>query len=208
MQFHYDIGGKTYLSPLSFGRPDPIEEFAIKLRANGDKDSYQMARKLEAKTRTFLPVVVRGEEAQGVKFWGFGKLVNTELMEFFLDEDYGDISDPLNGRDITVKFIPKEETGANFPKTTIRVKPNQTPLTENKAQLDALLNNQKDIREVYQELTYDDLKDALVQYLNPTDEEEDTEVTDTPSPQQAEVTSQSATAADFDDLFNKAKATA
>ena len=26
--FHYDLGGKTYLSPITFGRPDPIEEFA------------------------------------------------------------------------------------------------------------------------------------------------------------------------------------
>ena len=25
--FHYDLGGKSYLSPTSFGRPDPIEEF-------------------------------------------------------------------------------------------------------------------------------------------------------------------------------------
>ena len=26
--FHYDLGGKTYLSPITYGRPDPIEEFA------------------------------------------------------------------------------------------------------------------------------------------------------------------------------------
>ena len=30
--FHYDLGGKTYLSPISFGRPDPIEEFADNCR--------------------------------------------------------------------------------------------------------------------------------------------------------------------------------
>ena len=23
--FHYDIGNRTYMSPMSFGRPDPIE---------------------------------------------------------------------------------------------------------------------------------------------------------------------------------------
>ena len=27
LYFHYDLGGKNYLSPISFGRPDPIEEF-------------------------------------------------------------------------------------------------------------------------------------------------------------------------------------
>ena len=34
-----------------------------------------MARKLESKMRTFAPIIVRGEETQGVKFWGFGKTV-------------------------------------------------------------------------------------------------------------------------------------
>ena len=73
--FHYDLGGKSYLSPMSFGRPDPIEEFAQKLKGSGSKEDYQLSRKLEAKMRTFAPVIVRGEEKQGVKFWGFGKTV-------------------------------------------------------------------------------------------------------------------------------------
>jgi hypothetical protein len=30
--FHYGINNKTYLSPQSFGRPDPIVEFAEKLK--------------------------------------------------------------------------------------------------------------------------------------------------------------------------------
>lgn len=163
-----------------------------------------MARKMEAKMRTFVPVVVRGEEAQGVKFWGFGKLVYQELMEFYLDSDYGDISDPMSGRDIAVKFIPKEESGASFPKTTIRVKPNQTPLSENKAILDKLLNSQKDIKEVYQELSYDDLRTALENYLNPDDDDTSSDVKEKKEPvSQTEITASSATEADFDDLFNK-----
>ena len=44
--FHYDLGGKTYLSPITYGRPDPIEEFAQKLRSSGNKDDYQIAKKL------------------------------------------------------------------------------------------------------------------------------------------------------------------
>ena len=65
--FHYDLGGKTYLSPVTYGRPDPIEEFAEKLRSSGNKDDYQIARKLMAKMRTFAPVIVRGEESEGVR---------------------------------------------------------------------------------------------------------------------------------------------
>ena len=35
-------------------------------------------------------MVVRGEEKQGVKFWGFGKTVYQELLSI-MDPDYGDI---------------------------------------------------------------------------------------------------------------------
>ena len=54
--------------------------------------------------RTFKPVIVRGEESEGVKFWGFGKTAYQELLSIIIDPDYGDITDPKNGRDITLEF--------------------------------------------------------------------------------------------------------
>ena len=132
LYFHYDLGGKNFLSPISFGRPDPIEEFAQKLKSTGSKDDYRLGRKIEAKMRTFAPVVVRGEEKEGVKFWGFGKTVYQELLSVISDPDYGDITDPLNGRDVNVEFKTAEETGATFPSTTIRVKPVTAPISEDK----------------------------------------------------------------------------
>jgi len=205
--FHYDLGGKSFLSPTSFGRPDPIEEFADKLKQSGNREDWQLGKKLESKLRTFSPVVVRGEESGGTKFWGFGKTVYQELLSIIADPDYGDISDPVNGRDVVVEFKTAEETGASFPKTTIRVKPNQTPITEDKAILTDLLDNQKDIREVYNELTYDELAEALGDWLNPSDGEEETTKTDTTnvpaSTLKSAVSSTSNVTDAFDDLFNK-----
>ena len=205
--FHYDLGGKSYLSPTSFGRPDPIEEFADKLKQSGNREDWRMGKKLEAKLRTFAPVVVRGEEQGGTKFWGFGKTVYQELLSIIADPDYGDISDPINGRDVVVEFKTAEETGASFPKTSIRVKPNQTPITEDKAILTDLLDNQKDIREVYNELSYDELAEALGDWLNPSDGEEETTKTDTTnvpaSTLKSAVSSTSNVTDAFDDLFNK-----
>ena len=204
--FHYDLGGKSFLSPTSFGRPDPIEEFADKLKQSGNREDWRLGKKLESKLRTFAPVVVRGEEQGGTKFWGFGKTVYQELLSIIADPDYGDISDPINGRDVVVEFKTAEETGASFPKTSIRVKPNQTPITEDKAVLTDLLDNQKDIREVYNELTYDELAEALHDWLNPNDEEETTK-TDTNVPAsstiQSAVSNTSNVTDAFDDLFNK-----
>ena len=203
--FHFGLNNKTYLSPITYGRPDPIEEFAQKLKTSGNREEYQMARKLEAKMRTFAPIIVRGEEAQGVRFWGFGKTVYQELLSVIADPDYGDITDPVSGRDVAVEFKTAEETGKSFPSTSIRVKPNQTPIIEDKAKLEALLDNQKNIAELYQELSYEELTGVLNEWLNPNEESTDESKKETApvSATIAESTKVEDTSAAFDELFNK-----
>ena len=207
--FHYEIGQRSYLSPMSFGRPDPIEEFAEKLKAGGNKDDWKLGKKLEAKMRTFVPVIVRGQEKEGVKFWGFGKTVYQELLTFIADPDYGDIADPATGRDIVVTFKTAEETGKAFPSTSIMVKPNQTPCTEDKDVIESVKNQVK-ITELYKELSYDDLTGILEDWLNPSDSDEEEETKEEATTAKAEVaktvdtkTETATNAADaFDDLFN------
>ena len=201
LYFHYDLGGKNYLSPISFGRPDPIEEFAQKLKGTGSKDDYRLGKKVEAKMRTYAPVVVRGEESQGVKFWGFGKTVYHELLSIIADPDYGDITDQVSGRDVAVEFKTAEETGASFPSTSIRVKPNQTPITEDASMMESLTENQKNITDIYQELSYDELTNALNEYLNGGSSEEEKEEESTPKVEPASYNSKETSDA-FDDLFN------
>jgi hypothetical protein len=169
--FHYGLGGnKTYISPVSFGRPDPVEEFSNKLKSTGVKDEWIQGKRLEPKMRTFAPVIVRGQENEGVKWWGFGKTVYQELLGVIADPDYGDITDPTGGRDIVVERQTPAEAGNQYGKTTIRVKPNQTPITENKETLTTVIESQTKIDELYTEPSYDDLKDALQNFLNPSDE--------------------------------------
>ena len=201
--FHYNLNNRSYLSPISFGRPDPIEEFAQKLRGSGNKEDYQLARKLEAKMRTFAPVIVRGEESQGVKFWGFGKTVYQELLSVIADPDYGDITDPVNGRDVVVEFVSAEETGASYPTTKIRVKPNQTPISDEPEILEKV-KDQQDITEIYQELSYDDLSGVLNEWLNPSDDDTEGEesTTDTVTTSELESSKVKDTSEAFDELFN------
>ena len=171
LYFHYNLGkNKTYLSPVSFGRPDPVNEFADKLKSTGDKDEWIQGKRLEPKMRTFAPVIVRGKESEGVKFWGFGKTVYQELLSIIADPDYGDITDAINGRDISVERITPAEAGNQYGKTTIRVKPNQTPITEDKDLLQNLFDNQSNLTELYTEPSYDDLKEALDNFFNPSEE--------------------------------------
>ena len=203
LYFHYDLGGKNYLSPISFGRPDPIEEFAQKLKSTGSKDDYRLGKKIEAKMRTFAPVVVRGEENQGVKFWGFGKTVYQELLSIIADPDYGDITDSVNGRDVAVEFKTAEETGKSFPSTSIRVKPNQTPITEDASVLESINESQKNITEIYTERSYDELTQALDSYLNgDSSNEEETKQEEVKETAPASSYDKKETSDAFDDLFN------
>jgi hypothetical protein len=154
--------------------------------------------------RTFAPVIVRGEESQGVKFWGFGKTVYQELLSIIADPDYGDITDPVNGRDVSVEFISAEESGASFPKTNIRVKPNQTPISDEPSVLELVKTSQKDITEIYQEQSYDDLTNVLNEWLNPSEDstEEEEVKQETTSTSDLATSKVKDTSEAFDELFN------
>jgi len=212
--FHYNLGdNKTYMSPVSFGRPDPVQEFADKLKSTGNKDEWIQGKRLEPKMRTFAPVIVRGQESEGVKFWGFGKTVYQELLSVIADPDYGDITDSMNGRDIMIERQTPAEAGNQYGKTTVRVKPNQTPITEDDAQLQNVFEKQSDLTELYTEPSYDDLKEALKNYLNPSTEASDSTTTTETKSAPASTTTATSTAtstpaaatktADVEDAFDQ-----
>ena len=213
--FHYSlVPNKTVLSPLSFGRPDPVQQFADKLKSSGNKDEWIQGKRLEPKMRTFAPVIVRGKESEGVKFWGFGKTVYQELLGVIADPDYGDITDATNGRDIGIERQTPAEAGNQYGKTTIRVKPNQTPLTEDAKVLERVKETQKEITEIYSELSYEELTDVLNEWLNP-DEETSSETKEKPvnefeqklaedkaKKEKVQPTNVQNASSQFDDLFN------
>ena len=102
------------------------------------------------------------------------------------------------------------EAGNQYGKTTVRVKPNQTPITENKDTLEKIFNSQIKLEDLWDEPSYDDLKDALQRYLNPSDEEsdlssvksEDNKSSNTVSKPKVEAKSTENVEDAFDQLFN------
>ena len=171
LKFHYDFGNKSYLSPASFNKPDPIVELSDRLKKSGDKDEWRIGRGLEPKMRTFVPVIVRGKESEGVKFWGFGVQVYKQLMAAMSDPDYGDITDLVNGYDIKVEFTKntnkKSADGKQvFPETNIRVRPKQKPvidptMPDARGLLEKLTTKQPNILDIYEVATYEELSKAL-----------------------------------------------
>jgi hypothetical protein len=171
LKFHYGINNKTYLSPDSFNRPDPIVEFSNRLKKTGSKEDWRTGRNMEPKMRTFAPVLVRGEEGEGVRFWGFGKQVYQEILSIMADPDYGDITDLSMGKDIVVEFKTAEDSGKNFPETSIRVKPNSTAAVDPKnTELVESIKNQSNILDLFPELSYDELKGIMTAWLHPEED--------------------------------------
>lgn len=206
LYFHYDLGKKNFLSPITHGNPDPVVEFADKLKSSGNSDEWKLGKKLEPKMRCYVPIIVRGKESEGVKFWGFGKTVYAELLGFIADPDYGDLTDPMNGRDIVIEFTPAE--GGAYPKTTLRIKPNTTPLTTDRNIAEKIAQQQPNLSEIFKEPTYNELKEALEQWLNPSDDDADTSVStashdDDEVPFSPNVSKVDDVSAAFDELFNE-----
>lgn len=167
LYFHYDLGKKSYLSLYTFGEPDPIMEFADKLKSIGTKEDWVLGKKMEPKLRVFVPIVVRGNEKEGVKFWGFGKEIYQSLLDIMVDPDYGDITDPINGRDVIVDYKTPKEVGNTYGKISVRVKPVQSKVTEDREIAEKIVHGQINILDIFPKPTYEELKKALEKWLNP-----------------------------------------
>ena len=166
MYFHYGINNKTYLSPSTFGRPDPILEMANKLKSTGEKEDWLEGRKIEPKLRTYVPILVRGQEADGVKFWGMGKQAYEEILGIISDPDYGDITDLSAGNDIIVDYKSPQECGKQFGDMNIRPRPAKSKAFDpSNAVVKEAVKNMIDLISVYTEPTYEELAKAMDEWL-------------------------------------------
>ena len=170
LYFYYDFGKRTIIAPQNFGEPDPVQELADKLKSTGEKEDWQLARKIEPKMRTYVPILVRGQESEGVKFWGFGKTVYEELLKTIDDPDYGDITDLKTGSDLTVEY---EQPKDGYPKTSFRVKRTPSPATTDPSVMQ-LLKEMPTVKDIWEVPSYDELAKLLDDFINNTDEEADT----------------------------------
>ncbi len=172
MQMYYNIGKfKALASPLNWDEKDPIFEFAKQLRGTNDKENWRLAKKLDPKVRIFAPVIVRGQESEGVQMWEFGKKVYEAFLNLAADEEVGDFTDIMNGRDIKLVTTSPEQNKTKYNLTSISPSMKQTPLSNDKDLVETWLENQQNPKETYRPLPFDTLKGALQEWLSPDEEE-------------------------------------
>jgi hypothetical protein len=174
MKFYYGIGSKKVIaSPLNWSEKDPIAEFAKQLRGTNDKENWRLAKKLDPKTRIFAPVIIRGQESEGVHMWEFGKEIYEAFLQMAADEEVGDFTDIMMGRDIKLVTVGPESTGTAYNKTLIQPSMKVSVLSEDDKELELWLDDQVNPKESYKMLPFDDIKAALQEWLTPEGEEED-----------------------------------
>ena len=83
------------------------------------------------------------------------------------------------------------------------MKPNQTPISDEPSVLESVKTSQKDITEIYQEQSYDDLTNVLNEWLNPSEDSTEDEVKQvTTSTSDLQTSKVKDTSEAFDELFN------
>jgi hypothetical protein len=176
LKFHYGLDGvRSILSPSCWGEPDPVEEFVNHLKTSGTKDLWMKGRDFEKevgpKLRTYVPIIVRGEEDKGVRFWGFGKMVKEQLEGFITNpEEYGEITDLVNGTDILVEFKDTKTTGKEYPDTAIGLRKKESPVIDPKLPnakelMEKITTKQVNIFDVFPKLSYQEIDDHLKKHL-------------------------------------------
>ncbi len=209
MLFYYGIGQRVMASPQNWDEKDPIQEFTKQLRQSGDKENWRLAKKLDAKTRIFAPVIVRGQEDEGVKLWQFGKEVYQDFLNMATDEEIGDYTDIVEGRDIKLTTVGPEVTGTPYNKTSVSPSMKTSALSADENVAKGLLEDQPNPLDVFKRFTFDEVKAALQEFLSEGGEEEgsistSSPDTDTSTSNYSLNTKETKSKADqFDDLFNE-----
>lgn len=165
--FHYLDNVQGFLSPKrNFGEDCPLDTYVRALWNEGSDESRRMAKKISAKQRFFAPVLVRGEEDQGIRVWGFGKRAYETLVGLVMNPEYGDITDPESGTDLVVTYT--KPVGASFPETKITPRRRSSALLEDTEKAAELLESIPDFDVLFagSRKTTAEVQDILDSFLN------------------------------------------
>ena len=175
--FHYNVGRNSgFLCPKkNFGDDCPVCGFATKLYNEGTDDSIKMAKTLFARQRFFSPVIARGEESEGVRIWGYGKMAYESLLNLVLNPEYGDITDAEEGTDLILTY--GKPAGATFPQTKLQPRRQPSPLCQDGPEKCAeMMENIPDFEGLFERKTTEQVGSMLDEFLSGEDSAEDSSV--------------------------------
>ena len=150
------------------------------MREEGTQEALELSKRLMPKSRTYVPIIVRGEEDKGVRFWALSYTLYKKVLNLIADEEYGDISDINEGTDLTVEHLTPVEAGNKFGKTDFTPKRHTSPLSNDSKLVEKWLNEQPKLEDLFELKSYDELKRILQEWLEGGDVNEEDNQTSTP----------------------------
>jgi len=125
---YFGKGINSFTSAATFGEECPVQEAHQIAKENGDSDA---AKKLTLKKKYFIPVIIykddRGKEVdkeQGVCLMQVTGGIYAEMIDNFLDPDWGDFTDIKDGYDLSIK-----RTGSGMTDTKYTLTPKKNTPT-------------------------------------------------------------------------------
>ena len=182
VQLYWGLTKGPFISPASYGQEDPIKKELDLLRRGSPRD-VEIAKQLSAKSRIYVPCIVRGEQDKGVLWVDFPKKVYKSILNLITDEEWGDMTDPKKGYDIIIK---KTQVGKEFPTYDVIPKPN-SKLTSDPEKLEEWLNEQPKFSEALTHYTYEQLEEIWEKYINGSEGEGEEEEEQSEEIQEEEV---------------------
>lgn len=170
---------KGVISPSSVGDDCPMVDKYQELKAEGDSSNTAVLKALKGKSRFLLPVMVyKDERGKEVDEENSGKLMIItpglygQMIDFFLDPDLGDFTDPDEGYDLKIKRTGSGMTDTEYSVSAMR--PSKIPAKWDKpTDLTGLVRSAI--------LPFEEVEDKLAEYLvTAMDEEPEEETTREP----------------------------
>jgi len=169
MWFHYGVGKNAgFLCPKKMhGKDCPVCSFAWSTyndaKASNDQETLKFCKSLFAKERFFSPVLVRGEESQGIRLWGYGKQAYSEMIGLVTNPDYGDITDIDAGTDLVINY--GKPSGASFPVTKITPRRRPSALAAKSEEVKRILDTMPSFTEHFNNKTTEEIEKMLTDFL-------------------------------------------
>ena len=180
---HHRRLGQTSISIVCPNKGDedagncPICELLEPLRKSKDKKKKDMYYDCRAKSRYYANAINRADEEPKVQILAFGQTILQQVLEAVVDEEeFGDILDPIEGRDLMIK-----RNGEKLDTTyTVTPRTATSPILDSKKAIKALIGTEEDTQLL--DLTVlcendDDEKTILARWngADDTEDEEDEE---------------------------------
>lgn len=123
---------KVILPPNTEWSEDcPLRQEIERLMASGSEADRKLAGKMQPKERFCYFVIDRAEESEGPKLLELTSRNFTLVNAYFMNPEYGDISDPATGVDGNINYTPGNKTANGFPDFQFFPSRHSSPLAEN-----------------------------------------------------------------------------